>query len=184
MTTSQSKQDSASDASPWGALRACWLELSHRLAQPKAGLSDPTIAPFLADLRPKHAAALHALVSSGEIKAAVAEGIGAAFAEELEHAERSMSLCYIAMPSEAMPRQDMLAQVAALEQIAAQSQLDPATVAQARAALERDIDWLAHLKAGQAPAQSGNASEATAEAVNVLIQILLGDKSQNPEAAQ
>jgi len=69
----------------------------------------------------------------------------------------------------------MLSQLEVLEQMAVESEIDPATVAQVRAALEQDIAWLAEFKAGQTPDSSGGVevSWTSMEAARILIELLL-----------
>jgi hypothetical protein len=67
-----------------------------------------------------------------------------------------------------------MSQITALEEMAGRSAIDPATVAQVREALERNIAWLARFQAGENP---GNVSDlevgaTSAEAARVLIDLL------------
>jgi hypothetical protein len=123
-----------------------------------------------------HREALDVLVAAGELDAAVADGIAVAFEQDIAHREGSMSMCYIAIPAEAFTRQDMGQQLALLDEMAAQSAIDPVTVEQARAALARDIEQLAQLQAGQVPASEGDLPEDASvhEAARILTELLLG----------
>jgi hypothetical protein len=72
-------------------------------------------------------------------------------------------------------RGDMTTQAAALAEMAERSTIDPATVARAQEALERDIAWLEQYKTGN---QTGDperidASPAEVEAARVLVELLL-----------
>lgn len=169
----------------WDALRACWAQLE--CARPRAPLGE---AALPADLNQRHAEALEALVAGGELGPAVAGEIAGAFEELVDHIQRSMALCYMAFSAAQMGRQDLMGQVAALEAMAGESDLDPDTVAQVRAALERDMAWLARVKAGDAPpwlpipSPSGpveqtalEVDETTAEAARVLVRLLQGGRS-------
>jgi hypothetical protein len=153
----------------WLALRGCWAELE---SGKERSLSD---APLTADLPQRHADALGKLVADGELEAAVAEKVEAAFGQMLEHIEGLRSMCYIAMPLESMPRGDMMGQIAALEEMAGRSDIDPATVAQVRASLERNIAWLAQFQAGESTGWVNDVEVDTssAEAARVLVQLLL-----------
>jgi hypothetical protein len=66
--------------------------------------------------------------------------------------------------------------VALLEEMAARSEIDPPTVAQARAALERDIEWLEQFQAGQVPGswEQIGADPTAIEAARILVELLLG----------
>jgi hypothetical protein len=88
-----------------------------------------------------------------------------------------MSLCYIAMMIGETPREDFVRQIATLEEMAGNSDLDPVVVERMREVLERDIAWLAQSVAGE---ESGNVGDievgaASVEAARVLIELLLGD---------
>ncbi|MBN1978800.1 MAG: hypothetical protein JW918_15490 [Anaerolineae bacterium] len=154
---------------PWLALRRCWTELESGKAR---SFSD---APLPADLPQRHADALGKLVADGELEAAVAEKVEAAFGQMLEHVDRLGSMCYIAMPLESVPRGDMMGQIAALEEMAGRGDIDPATVAQVRASLERNIAWLARFQAGESMglASDFEVDASSAEAARALVQLLL-----------
>ena len=153
----------------WLALRGCWAELESGKAR---SLSD---APLPADLPQRHSDALGKLVSNGEMEAVVAEKVKAAFGQMLEHIDGLGSMCYIAMPIESMPRGDMMGQIAALEEMAGKSDIDPATVAQVRASLERNIAWLVQFQAGESTGLVHDVQVDTpsAEAARVLVEMLL-----------
>lgn len=159
-----------SSSQQWKNLRACWLDLKDQRLQ---SFED---TDFSQDLRRRHAEALEALVAGGELQPAVAEEIGVAFAQAIAHVQRQMATCYIALPPEFNPREDLTKRSAALAEMAGRSDLDPAAVAQAQAALERDIAWLAQFVAGQQPGDLDKI-EATPEAVEaarLLVELLLG----------
>ena len=152
------------------ALRECWADLKN----PELRTYDDTA--FAKALRERHAAALQGLVERGELEAAVADEIHAAFAQAIAHVQRQMALCYIMMPVESVPRSDLMRQVAVLEEMAAKSEIDPATVAQARAALERDIAWLAEFQAGGMAGALGQVpvGATSVSAARVLAEVLSG----------
>jgi len=162
----------------WAALRQCWLELARARAQPES-LAGPTPQQqeAAAALARRHQEVLDALVAAGELEAAAAGDIAVALGQVLEHRERSMALCYIAFPSEFMPRLDLERQLALLNELAARSAIDPAAVEQARAALERDIAWLSEFQAGRVPGAVDSLQEldpASREAARILVALLLG----------
>jgi hypothetical protein len=152
----------------WQALRACWLDLSDSRLQ---SYQDNA---FIKDLRQRHARALDALVTSGELESPVAEQIGIAFEQAVAHIQRQMATCYIALPPEFMPREDLVKQAAALHEMAAQSDIAPATLTQAQAALERDLAWLAQFDSGQTPADWATltAPPAAIQAAHILVLLL------------
>jgi hypothetical protein len=153
----------------WAALRDCWYSLD-----------DPRLQSFednefIVALRGRHQESLDALVAVGDLEPAVGEEIGVAFEQAVAHIQRNMATCYIALPAEYYPRADLLSQEALLEEMAARSDIDPATVEQARAALARDIEWLSQFEAGQVPgALEEIEPDANAiEAARILVELLL-----------
>jgi hypothetical protein len=155
----------------WLVLRECWAELkcgeSHSLGD----------APLPLDLQQRHTQALEALVAGGELSAGVAEQVKAAFWQTFDHIQSTMSMCYIAMRFGKTPREDFVEQVAALEEMADNSDLDPAVVARVREVLERDIAWLAQSLGGKDPGDVSDVEVDTssAEAARVLVELLLKD---------
>ena len=133
---------------------------------------------FSLDLRQRHDDVLTALVESGEIDAGVADGIAAAFEEAIAHIQRQQATCYIALPPVFTPREDLVQQAALLEEMATEGDIDPETVAQAQAALERDIAWLAQFHAGEVPGELDaiEVTQEAAEAARILVELLLGDQ--------
>jgi hypothetical protein len=154
----------------WAALRDCWYSLD-----------DPRLQSFedndfIVTLRQRHQEALQMLVDFGDLEPAVAEEIEVAFEQAIAHIQRNMATCYIGLPAEYYPRADLLSQEALLEEMAAESDIDPVTVEQARAALARDIEWLTQFEAGQVPgALEEIEPDANAiEAARILVELLLG----------
>jgi hypothetical protein len=139
------------------------------------GLS-PEQEASLAALGQWQGEALDALVAAGELRPAVAGAIAAAMEQAVAHHRDSCSMCYIALPAEYFPRMDLVRQLALLEEIAAQGAVDPATVVQARAALEQDIAWFGEFAAGRVPGTPGRleVDADTLEAARVLVELLLG----------
>ncbi|MBN1977683.1 MAG: hypothetical protein JW918_09805 [Anaerolineae bacterium] len=154
------------------ALRACWFDLDN----PKLQSFDDT--DFSRELRQRHEDALTTLVDSGELDAAVADEIAAAFEEAIAHVQRQQASCYIALPPEFAPRDDLMRQADLLEGLAAEGDIDPGTVAEAQEALERDIAWLAQFHAGEVPEELEGieVTPEAAEAARILVGLLLGDQ--------
>jgi hypothetical protein len=143
-------------------------------------LQDPQLqtfedTDFTRELRRRHADALDALVVEADLHPTVAENIGIAFEQAMAHVQRQMASCYIALPPEFIPREELVSQVAALEEMAATSEIDPSTVARAQEALERDIAWLAQFEAGVAPGalDDVHAGWGEIEAARILVELLL-----------
>jgi hypothetical protein len=70
----------------------------------------------------------------------------------------------------------LVQQTAFLEEVAAEGDIDPETVAQAQASLERDIAWLAQFHAGEMPGELDGVevTPEAAEAARILVELLLG----------
>jgi hypothetical protein len=161
------------NASPnWDTLRACWMDLDNPALQ---SFED---TDFSRDLRQRHDDALAALVESGELDAAVANEIDTAFEEAIAHIQRQQATCYIGLPPVFAPREDLVQQAAILEEMATEGDVDPGTVAQAQAALERDITWLTQFHAGEEPGELEGIeiTPEAAEAASILVELLLGDQ--------
>lgn len=160
----------AESADPnWSTVRACWLELDHSELQ---SFED---TDFSRDLRQRHEQALATLVESGKIDAAVADEIAVAFEEAIAHIQRQQATCYIALPPVFAPREDLHRQAEMLEEMASEGDIDAETVAQAQAALERDIAWLAEFHAGEEPGELDGikVTPEAAEAARILVELLL-----------
>jgi hypothetical protein len=156
----------------WAALRACWLDLDN----PELQSFEDT--DFSRELRQRHITALAQLEARGELDAAVADEIAAAFEEAVAHVQRQQASCYIVLPPEFTPRDDLTRQADLLEDLAAEGDIDPGTVAQAQEALERDIAWLAQFHAGKVPEELEEieVTPEAAEAARILVGLLLGDQ--------
>lgn len=152
----------------WNALRTSWLELKN----PQLQVYEDT--DFSRRLRQQHAEALAALTEAGLLDAAVAADIQVAFEEAIAHIQRQQATCYIALPPEYTPRQDVLTQTAALTEMAQRSDIDPATVERARAALARDMAWLAQFQAGEKPGDLADIQATPTEirAARILAELL------------
>jgi hypothetical protein len=163
----------------WAAIRQCWKALE-RIAAAPMGKQDQ-----VDDLKQRHAEALAGLVADGDLEAALADEVGMAFAEAVAHVEGNMGLCYMAFPIEQGPRQDLQQQLWALQEMAGQSGIDPATTAQVQAALERDMAWLGQSRAGASPGEleAVTASPSTSEAAGLLVKLMLADDDEKGRAA-
>lgn len=156
----------------WVALRNCWLDLDN----PK--LQSFEEADFSHELRQRHADVLAVLVDSGELDGAVADEIDIAFKDAIAHVQRQQATCYIALPPEFTPRENLMRQAELLREMAAEGDIDPETMSRVQAALERDITWLAQFHAGEMPGELEEIEitpEAT-EAARILVELLLGDQ--------
>ena len=132
------------DDSPRARLRNCWLRLDWLAQQAKGDYErgDKAREKLAAD----HRAALDDLVAAGEVDADVADKLNTAFGAAINHVLLSNAplTCYEALIVDYTPASsDQLAQQAdLLAEMAKSGDLDPATVAQAQAAIERDIAFL------------------------------------------
>jgi hypothetical protein len=117
-------------------------------------------------------------VTSGELDEAVADEIDAAFEEAIAHIQRQQATCYMSESPELTPRDDLMQQAELLEEMAAEGDIDPEPVAQAQAALERDVAWLAQFHAGEMPGELEEIeiTPEAAEAARILVALLLGDQ--------
>ena len=159
------------DSPHWDALRRCWIELKSIEVDPFGKASE------VSDLKQRHTEVVGALVASGELEGVIADEVRVAFDQAVAHAEGKMALCYIAFPIEYGPRQDLMEQIAVLQEVASQSDIDPATIAQVRAAMGRDIAWLEQFQAGKSPGELGvtEANWASLEAARIIVELMLGD---------
>jgi len=142
----------------WDALRQPWQDLD-LLARDAQDLEkgEQTLGRLIAD----HRAALDTLVRSGELDPAVADDMQLAFTSAAQHVWRLNApiTCYIPAPYpdyHVASSSDLAQQAELLGEMAARSDIDPATVEQARAAIERDIAFLS---------MSGDEQQALIDAV-------------------
>ena len=160
----------ASDAR-WNALRASWLELNN----PQLQSYEDT--DFSRGLRQQHRTALTALTEAGQLDAAVADDIQIAFEQAIAHIQRQQFTCYkssLTLMQAYTPREDVLTQAEALTEMAQRSEINPATVERARAALARDMAWLAQFQAKQQPVDLANieATPTEIKAARILVDLL------------
>jgi hypothetical protein len=132
------------DDSPRGQIRDCWSGFN-RLAE-QTRRDDTRGRGVGDDLVAQHRAALDALVADGSLEPGVADQVQSAFAAAVYHVWRSntAATCYEPVLVDYTPvSSGQLAQQAAiLSEMAEGVSLDPAAVAQAQAAIERDIAFL------------------------------------------
>jgi hypothetical protein len=131
------------DNSPRGRLRNCWLRLDWLAQQAKGDYERGDKARE--KLAAEHRAALDGLVAVGELDAAVADELDTAFGAAVSHVLfiNAPITCYEAVLVYTPVSSGQLAQQAdLLAEMAKSGDLDPATVAQAQAAIERDIAFL------------------------------------------
>jgi len=132
------------DDSRRGRLRNCWLRLDWLAQQTQKDFErgDQALDGLVAD----HRAVLNDLVTAGELDEAVADQMQVAFTEAAFHVWRSNApiTCYEAVMVDYSPASsDQLAQQAGLlAEMAESGDLDSDVVAQAQAAIERDITFL------------------------------------------
>lgn len=159
-------------------LRACWFGLD-ALAQRAADLEKGEWAQK--SLVAEYRTALDDLVSIGELDEPVAAQVQIAFEEAAFHVWRSNTPieCYIALPVEYEPRDDLVQRAQVLSAIEG---VDQTVIDQARAALERDIAFFVLLGSGQPDAaqlaKQWAAGEIAIDAVTLaaaqfLIDLLL-----------
>jgi hypothetical protein len=126
-------------------LRNCWLKFDWLTQQAQGDIDQSEKARQ--DLINDHRTALSELVSNGELKTEVADQLQVAFEAAAYHVWRANApiTCYEPSfgPDYNPTSSDQLAkQVDLLNEITRQSDLDPATLAQAQSAIERDITFL------------------------------------------
>ncbi|GAB4400127.1 MAG: hypothetical protein Kow00123_07680 [Anaerolineales bacterium] len=125
----------------WDRVRDAWYGLD-QLAQDAKELErgQKTLDRLIAD----HLAALDSLVQSGQVSAAQADDIHVAFQAAAQHVWRANApmTCYVPAPYpqyRVMGASDLAQQADILAEMAARSAIDPATVAQAQASIQRDM---------------------------------------------
>ena len=132
------------DDSARGKLREAWMQLEW-LAQQSTGDWERG-DQARQELTAQHRAALDELVGAGELSPEVAEELQAAYDAATYHIYRSHApiTCYEPMIVDYAPSSSdqLTTQADLLAEMADQADLDPATVSQAQAGIERDIAFL------------------------------------------
>jgi len=130
--------------SPRGKLRRVWMQLDW-LAGQSTGDSERG-DEARQDLTTEHRAALDELIVAGELGSEVADELQAAFEAAAYHVYRSHApiTCYEPVIVDYTPASSdqLTMQADLLAEMADEAQLDPATVSQAQAGIERDIAFL------------------------------------------
>lgn len=184
------------DNTPRGRLRNSWLDLDELAAQAQSGKKDYG-QQALADATAAHRQILDELVTAGELSPEVADHVQAAFDGAAYHVWRSNApiTCYEPVLIDYRPSSSgQLAQQAALlAELAGSGEVDAVAVAQAHAAIERDITFLnlssaeVNVLYAQIQAQSAQAgipdfdqvpldiTPEAAEAARFLVDLLLGE---------
>jgi hypothetical protein len=137
--------------SPRERLHLGWLrfgELARKAAEPIGTPgSGGTSESFAAQIRADHRAALDELVAVGEISATMADLLQEAYAAAVFHIWRSNAplTCYLVGPIGFTPASadDLVAQAAALNQVAEGTPIPAETLAKIRSALEHDLAYYA-----------------------------------------
>lgn len=138
----------------WEALRQSWLDLSDQRTRDalsndfwSALRQDGDFATARSRLGKKHHGILDRMVARGQLEKTVAEHMQVAFEEAAFHIVRSRATCYMMIPVEYAPRENLLQQTEALRGVS--SDLDPATVAKAQAAIAQDVAFFEIFEAGK-----------------------------------
>jgi hypothetical protein len=135
---------SGGDKDDWDRLRDAWTGLDDLARDAKdMDRGEKTRDKLVAD----HRAALDALVNAGELGSAPADDMHVAFFAAAQHVWRANApiTCYLPMPEpdyRISSASDLASQAEALAELAGRSGIDPATVASAQAAIERDVAFL------------------------------------------
>lgn len=129
--------------SDWDRLRASWHNLDHLARDaPDLERGEKTRERLVVD----HRKALDNLVKAGAFDSAIADEMQAAFEGAAYHVWRANApiTCYESVPYyQVEGSSDLARQADLLAEMAEKSAIDEATVAQAQAAIERDVAFLA-----------------------------------------
>lgn len=178
---SQNEPSPGSQAPEWEQLRQCWFNLKDTDGIEKARAGRIQFTATKDTLAKEHQVVLDALVAKGQLKGPVAEHMQLAFEEAAYHVVRSMATCYLGLPIEYAPREDLLKQADVLRTIS--GDLDPATVAKAQAAIAQDVAFFEVFKTGkydylplrdQYRASGLQASPEALEAARLLTRLFAG----------
>jgi len=131
----------------------------------------------------EHQAVLDVLVSRSQLERPVANHVQVAFEEATFHIVRGRSTCYMQTPTEFAPRKDLLQQVDTLSKIS--GGLDPAIVAEARAAIAHDMVFFETFEPVEGPLPFGTPRTFKARPDNcaeLLGEYETGNLKASPEA--
>lgn len=132
--------------SPRDCLRQCWLRLDWLAEEIRDWDNYERGERAREGLLTDHRAALEDLVSGGELDAAVADYVQAAYLEAVRHVWRANSgvTCYAAVLPDYTPgsARRLMQQAEVLAEMAGSGDLDSGAVAQTQAAIEREIAFL------------------------------------------
>jgi hypothetical protein len=163
----------------WRELWDCWLDLSSDDVDRSIGfweLGNWLVSPGRAGPRPAvllcHEQTLKALVSLGQLDAAVAAGIQRAFDEAIYHIKAGCSTCYTALPPAYRWRSNLLEQTRALREMAQRGLLDPAVMTRARACIAQDIETLGSGEFHGWKVEAFATTCDTTQAARVLVEVL------------
>jgi hypothetical protein len=134
------------DNSPRGRLRSCWQRFDWLEEQAKDWTDYEKGEKALEQLKTEHRAALDELVAAGELEAAVADEVQNAFDAAAYHVWRANcgATCYEPVLIDYTPTSSaqLVQQAELLADLADDATVDQSAVAQAQAAVERDIAFL------------------------------------------
>ena len=185
------------DEDDWDKVRAAWAGLEQLASDSRDyDLGEDTRERLIGN----HRAALDSLVSAGHLSSATADDLHAAFYGAAQHVWRANApiTCYVPAPYPdygVSSSSDLARQADILLEMADRSGIDPATVAEAQASIERDMAFLAlstedeealmetlhQAAAGGEPYPSLSELDLSipresAEAALILVDLLLGKK--------
>jgi hypothetical protein len=132
--------------SPRGRLRGCWRRFDWLEEQAKDWADHEKGETALGQLKTEHRAALDELVAAGELEAVVADEVQNAFDAAAYHVWRANcgATCYEPVLIDYTPTSStqLVQQAELLADLADDATIDQSAVAQAQAAVERDIAFL------------------------------------------
>lgn len=164
----------------WEHVRQCWLSLRNLSQDDVSFRKDNGKVVLEIAVVKEHQRLMDDLVKTGQLEASVAEYVQMAFTQAAGHIVAwKMTSCYLGIPFEAGPREDLLKQADVLHRVS--GDLDPTTVAKAQAAITQDMAFFEAFRAGnraydESLADSYNAGNLKAspealEAARLLTQL-------------
>ena len=153
-------------STPRERLRNCWLRFDWLAEATQDWDNYERGEEALDELISAHRSSLDELISAGELDQEVADQVQKAFDEASYHVWRSNApiTCYEPMLIDYTPSSSsrLVAQASTLAEFGASDEIDPDTVAQAEAAIERDMAFL-NLSPGEVDALYNRLIKATGE---------------------